>query len=288
PEQSRTSPTSARGGELPPGSRFPAGTRQFGRTVHANGFAFRLASAEARKRGASPEVVLRLEVTNQVHRQPIRVGTDIAPPPYLKVRGTSAIPQGNTASPVARGSTAVATFTYLVNEDFQWSDAVVDFPVFGQGVNARIPLDGSRSEVLAPGSLEVTGPTLLVSGQQGVSVARTGLYRADVHLSDGWNDYDVDSSGLPAGKGSFSLRFALVVNGDRSGVRFGRDNFTLTAPNGRRFTPQHVPVLVSPGNARTEGTLAALVDLPAAGTYKLTFQVPGGPAASTTFVVRVP
>ncbi|MBP2327082.1 hypothetical protein JOF56_007467 [Kibdelosporangium banguiense] len=271
----------------PPPTRdsFPVGQRSFGKTVHANGYAFKVNSVRAYRDSGTPRLDVDMLVTNELWSVP-------NPPPWPIVQQGGQAYQGvaSQAESYPLGKAVPRRLDVDVEPTFTWDDAVLLFPLFGgRAEPASIPLGGKGKSVeLAPRTV-----TFHKTGLQSGAVRLTmqsGLLRGDAALgADGEDNRNesLDMRGLDPGQAGLRVSFSFEGNPGPSGFHFGTDAFTLKLPNGRVLRPEHGPnVAVYPDSkSYSRLAIATQVDLPATGTYTLTMIDGDGPPDSLTFTV---
>lgn len=270
---------------------FPARTQAVGVPVHADGFAIRVDSAQARRVEGLPEMLLETVVTNQLW------SSSSAEPPAPQLRTAGGDYQGSSVSAQSypRGQAVPTRFAIPLDERFRWEGAVLRFPV-GRAQAAAIFLDGSAAPAaLAPLPVTLHGSSA-TSGRVRLDFLPGAVLRPDAAMdAEPGCCPDRESpapEGLSEGKAGLKLYFAFQADTDMVGFNFGVENFTLTLPNGRVVQPDHGPILaVYPESAHhAKLSVATQVDLPAEGTYTLTVvdrdgRGPVAPPATVTFTV---
>ncbi|GAA2986503.1 ATP-binding protein [Actinokineospora diospyrosa] len=259
---------------------FDQRTQDLGTTVLARGFMIQVESARTFLSGGQPTLEVRTEVQNQLW------GEASSSPPAAQVRYGNAVDGGGTnkSASFPRGTAVPVVYTFFVREDFSWAEATLEFLVSNHAAPSTVSLSGQRPSV-PHGPLPVTlSKQSLESGRLHLTFRYNSLFRLDAALyaegshdqaQGGGSDFDRPwAGGLDRGKGSLKIYFDLTGAPGRGGLGLGTENFTLTRhQDGRtlRFDSTANVALYPDAPTRTRLAIATQLDLPATGTYTLTF-----------------
>ncbi|MBM7774020.1 hypothetical protein JOD54_004224 [Actinokineospora baliensis] len=262
------------------GPVFDQRSQDLGTTVLARGFMIHVESARTFLSRGQPTLEVRTEVQNQLW------GEGSSSPPPAQVRYGTAVEGGSTnkSASFPRGTTVPVIYTFFVGEDFSWAEATLEFLVSNQTAPSTVSLSGQRPPV-AHGPLAVTlSKQSLESGRLHLTFRYKSLFRLDAALyaegshdqaQGGGSDFDRPwAGGLDRDKGSLKIYFDLTGAPGQGGLGLGAENFTLTRHQDSRtlrFDSTANVALYPDAPTRTRLAIATQLDLPATGTYTLTF-----------------